>query len=262
MYEDIAMDKTTLKQIKGNLKPCMKAAGFKTEGQWYVRVTNRQICQIINFQGFSGGDCFTVNIGIHPLCAEEITNYKYHNLDIRIGMLMGKGDTWWNYTKESANQVAQIISELVLPVLERCSSYEALLAVADKDRIAKETDPLFAPLSVISEHMWYGTLFYLSIAMGAYDKAAFYLEKQIAAQRDTAEENLKWYDLVISEATTESAKADWLEKKEENLQFFQKKIDRLLAMKEQLKQGNWGGILDEIAQNEKAGLENLSKYVI
>ncbi len=260
------MDKTTLKQIKENLKPHMKTAGFKTEGQWYVRVTNRQICQIINFQGFSGGDSFTVNIGIHPLCAEEITNYKYLNLDIRIGVLMGKGDTWWNYTKESADQVAQIIVELVLPVLERCSSYEALLAIADKDRIAKEiekeTDPLFAPLSAISEHMWYGTLFYLSMTMDTCDKAAFYLEKQIAAQRDTAEENLKWYDLVISEATTESAKADWLVKKEEYFQFFQKDIDRLLAMKEQLKQGNYSGILDKIAQNEKAGLENLSKYVI
>ena len=241
------MDKTTLKQIKENLKPHMKAAGFKTEGQWYVRVTNRQICQIINFQGSSGGDCFTVNIGIYPLCAEAITNYKYLNLDIRIAEFMGKADTWWNYTKESADQVAQILSELVLPVLERCTSYEALFAVTD---------------TVISEHMWYGTLFYLSMANGEYEKAAFYLEKQIAAQRDTAEENLKWYDLVISEATTESAKADWLVKKEEYFQFFQKDIDRLLAMKEQLKQGNCSGILDKIAQNEKAGLENLSKYVI
>lgn len=260
------MDKTTLKQIKENLKPHMKTAGFKTEGQWYVRVTNRQICQIINFQGFSGGDSFTVNIGIHPLCAEEITNYKYRNLDIRIAELMGKGDTWWNYTKESADQVAQIIVELVLPVLERCSSYEALLAVADKDRIAKEVakenDSLFTPLSVVSEHMRYGTLFYLSIAMSAYDKAAFYLEKEIAATRDSAEENQKWYDLVISESTTESIKADWLEKKKENLQFFQKEIDRLLTVEEKLKQENYSEILDEIAQSEKASLENLSKYVL
>ena len=45
------MNMSILKMIKEYLKDTMKKAGFKVEGQRYVRVINEQLYQYIIFQG-------------------------------------------------------------------------------------------------------------------------------------------------------------------------------------------------------------------
>ena len=67
------MNKNFLKEIKINLKELMKENHFLINGQAYIRIVNKQVLQIIDFQGFSGGDRFTVNIGIIPMQVSLIT---------------------------------------------------------------------------------------------------------------------------------------------------------------------------------------------
>ena len=235
------MDKTTLKRIKENLKSDMKEAGFKTEGSWYIRVVNRQMCQTIDFQGSLGRNCFTFNIGIHPLCDEKFRNYKeYSNRDERIGILMGQGDTWWSYTQESADQVSEIIRNLVLPLFAKCSSYETLFQTMEENRPEKKDRT--NPFAVISEHMPLSTLFHLSMMAGAYEKALFYLQKDLEQTEDSIKEKK--------------------ERKEACPEYLQETSNCLYAQKEKLQKNDTEEILQRLTQNEEVSLLNLAKYVV
>lgn len=115
------MDRETLKLIKADLKDDMKSRGFKTEGQWYMRLAG-EIYQTVYFQGYSGGDSFCVNIGLIPLCAGN-TTVKSYDLQVRLGDLAYGHDEWWDYTPKSANKVAELMRTVALPILDKCVTY-------------------------------------------------------------------------------------------------------------------------------------------
>lgn len=117
------MNKLFLKELKSSLKTLMKENHFLVNGQAYIRVINNQILQTIDFQGFSGGDRFTVNIGIIPICADEFKSVPTHG-GIRIGTLFFNGDKWWEYSNDSINEITDTIENKLLPLLDKLSSYE------------------------------------------------------------------------------------------------------------------------------------------
>lgn len=126
------MNMSILKMIKEYLKDTMKKAGFKVEGQRYVRVINEQLYQYIIFQGSSGGNQFTINVGIDTLLDKEIESGKCSFATMRLGMLLGQGDVWWTYTEESAMEVVGILSNFLLPKLDECSTYESMYKAMSK----------------------------------------------------------------------------------------------------------------------------------
>ena len=121
-YKD--MNKLFLKEVKNNLKVLMKDNHFLIKGQSYIRIVNRQILQIVNFQGHSGGNEFTINVGIEPLCVYEYSGIS--NPIMRIGSLFFNRDKWWNYTEESKEEVIDLIKNKLLPLLDSLSDYKTI----------------------------------------------------------------------------------------------------------------------------------------
>lgn len=120
------MDRETLKLLKAELKDDMKQRGFKTEGQWYMRLSNAEIYQAIYIQGSSGGDEFTVNIYLDAACSGN-TQKRIYGVPIRLGALAHGGrDHWWDYSESSAKDVAEQMRKLAFPFLDICTTYRGM----------------------------------------------------------------------------------------------------------------------------------------
>ena len=115
------MIKDIVKEIKANIRMTMKKSGFKVKGSHYVRLTPGKMLHCFGFQASSDGTTFTMNIGIMPLYE---SGCKWFHEFIRIGQIIGKGDTWWPGTEKSVEEVSMIILNTLLPLLDKCSTYE------------------------------------------------------------------------------------------------------------------------------------------
>lgn len=223
------MNKEIIKQINANIKVMMKEKGFKKEGQTYLRIINGQVYQSVGFQGFSSGDSFTLNIGLSPLCARKVPNYKLFWANIRIGLLLGKGDVWWEYTDESVEIVTDIILNFLLPFFDRCDTYQGFFNEI-KNEITSEPYEGF-DLTNGTTALYICTreeLHWVCIKVGAYDKAIQCLNSSIKI----SEENSSEVDVELRN----------LVKKIEN-----KDMD---------------SILNELEENEISNISSLKKYVV
>jgi len=223
------MTKPVIKQIFANIKDAMKEKGFKKEGQTYIRVVNGQVCQSVNFQGFSGGDRFTLNVGLNPLCANIIANPKFIPAFIRIGYLLGTGDKWWDYTNESVNTVTDIILNILLPFFDRCDTYQGIFEEI-KDEISPDPHKSYnlfnaktALYICIRSH-----LHVVCISVGEYDKAIDCITHMLHFYEDSAPERAIELNNLANNIKTGN-------------------IDRVLKKYRELEQGN---------------LSNLKKYVV
>ena len=220
------MNMSILKMIKEYLKDTMKKAGFKVEGQRYVRVINEQLYQYIIFQGSSGGNQFTINVGIDTLLDKEIESGKCSFATMRLGMLLGQGDVWWTYTEESAMEVVGIISNFLLPKLDECSTYESMYKAMSKyinylSDTEKEEMNFEFNLYLTKR---YNPLTMLCIKLGEYDSALICVKNEINWKKDWMEHYLIDMDRLIAETTIKKYREEWIRSKEECLSKAQKEL--------------------------------------
>lgn len=222
------MNEEVIKQINANIKSSMKEKGFKKEGLRYLRIVNGQIFQSVGFQGYSGGDRFTLNIGLSAICDRKVPNYKYFPDSIRIGLLLGKGDTWWEYTDRSVETITDIILNFLLPLFDRCDTYQGFYDEI-KNEITSEPYEGFdltngtTALYILTR----GRLHWLCIKVGAYDDAVKCLKSVIHIQEDNS-----------SETAVE-----------------------LRALVKRIENNDVDSILNELEDNEASNLICLKKYV-
>ena len=257
------MNMSILKMIKEYLKDTMKKAGFKVEGQRYVRVINEQLYQYIIFQGSSGGNQFTINVGIDTLLDKEIESGKCSFATMRLGMLLGQGDVWWTYTEESAMEVVGILSNFLLPKLDECSTYESMYKAMSKyinylsDTEKEEMN--FAFNLYLTKR--YNPLTMLCIKLGEYDSALICVKNEINWKKDWMEHYLIDMDRLIAEATIKKYREEWIRSKEECLSKGQKELQELSMIEEKIHKKDCGDVISQMNKTEAQNLENLKKYI-
>lgn len=161
----------------------MNSAGFTKDGKRYIRVVNGQICQAFDFQGFSSGDCFTLNVSLFALCEREIHNGNpmFIPMDMRVGFLLQGSDIWWDYSDKSAEEVTEIILNKLLPIFERintCKAYYREVESAIKPDYfgARNYGSLAEFLLGIKQ---WGNFTWVCLKAGDYDKAMMCADNQL-----------------------------------------------------------------------------------
>lgn len=260
------MDKVTLKNIKENLKIDIKQRGFKTEGQWYIRVVNAQILQYIFFQGSSSGDTFYVNIGIIPLCIDNVTSAKYYLGSERLCETSGNGE--WNYSNKSVETVTGLIKEVVFPLFDTCTTYRELFETI-KPVIENISFYLQNPCDMVGRiyfALYYQNWTMMFVKLQEYEYGIKYLrnvyfleEKYYNETRNSLEEDVSKLadstepmDLLIRQNCI-----DVLNGLKETA------VDRITPIKnliEQLENNDIHEMMERIEKNEKINNESLKKY--
>lgn len=241
----------------------MKKSGFKIEGQRYVRVVNKQLFQYVEFQGSSGGEQFTVNIGIDCLFDKEIVNGKCSFESMRLGMIFGKGDIWWYYTDDSAKEVAHIITDFLLPILDDCSTYSRVYQIIEKHiNYIPDTDKGkddFALELYLSKR--YNPLIMLCIKLEEYDNALVCLNNYINQTKALMENHSAYLEKMIEETPSPQYKEKWIQMKAECITDGQNKLQKLNILKDKILKKDCSDVIDMMNETETKNLDNLKKYL-
>lgn len=227
------MDKETLKLLKTELRDDMKRLGFKTEGQWYMRLVNSQIYQTVYIQGSKYGDEFCVNIGLVPLCTGN-TDAKNPNSQMRLGTLAYGSDRWWSYSPASVKDVAVLMRKAAFPIFDGCSSYRGLFEFAMPIIDSSGDDPRAAEIFRLFKS---GDWVKILLSLNELERCKLVLRSSIK----------KWEKLIETERY-----ADVFIKRIE--------LDKSLLML--VESGNMFDIKEEIKRNEAASLAALTKYIV
>lgn len=252
----------TIKKIKENIRTQMKAAGFKTEGLRYIRITKRQVLQIFGFQGSSGGDCFTVNIGVTPLFSRKAEDIKNFSCFLRIGHFLKQGDKWWPYTGESESEVTAILLEKLLPFLDECGTYDGFfrycgnLINSQLDEENSNNDNNILLCSIAS-----ADIFGICVRYDRKDYITSYVNSRTRDFREGAEMNSKAFDELLAKPELSANRDFYLEQRERALRDFETKITGLKQQAETF----LSKTPDEIRQLQdeitEANCELLKKYI-
>lgn len=261
------MEKACIKKIRANIKKPLASAGFKTEGKRYIRVVNGQMCQAFEFQGFSSGECFTVNVNIFGLCEREIYqgNVKFLPLHMRIGFLLGVGDTWWDYSDESAEKVTGVILNELLPIFDRVNTYEALLHEVEEQLVDipnEKRNPCEMSTYLFLNKFW-GNMSAVCMAVGDYDKALFCVDnhmKHIEAAHRTRVEDLQ--NNIEQTGNFSQYRKEFEHYLEEENNSFEKGMSFYSSIKSKLVNKEYDGLSGMLRATEEKNLACLRKYIV
>ena len=261
------MEKACIKKIRTNIKKPLASAGFKSEGKRYIRVVNRQICQAFEFQGFSSGDCFTINLCIFGLCEREIYqgNVKFLPLHMRIGFLLGVGDTWWDYSDESAEKVTGVILNELLPIFDRVNTYEALLHEVEEQLVDipnEKRNPCEMSTYLFMNKLW-GNMSAVCMAVGDYDRALFCVDnhmKHIEAAHRTRVEDLQ--NNIEQAGEFSPYKKDFEHYLEEENNLFEKELSHYSSVRSKLVNREYDELSRMLNAIEEKNLSCFTKYII
>jgi len=231
------MNKIILKEIKTNLKEVMKEKHFISKGQSYFRIINKQIFQGINFQGSSGGDKFTVNITITPLCSNELPCEP--NPLIRIGQIFCNGDKWWEYGEDSVNDVIDIIKNKVLPLFEKLSDYRKIYEELKNEinDIPREKKNWTDMKTVLYYSIGEGSCFWLCFRENDYSRCKVLLKKLKEENLKILNINLEYWEKVIKDTQSKKYKEKFEENKKRDIESA-KKISNKIELLEKLLENN------------------------
>ena len=256
------MKKEFLKEIKNNIKDLMKENHFICEGQSYIRIVNKQILQIINFQGYSNGARFTLNIGIIPLCSVEFPFLPVPH--ICIGQLYKEEYSGWEYNLESTKKASSMIKENILPLLEKHSNYDNIYQELKSlvDSVPREEKDWNDPKVVIYYSIDEEAMFWVCLKNKDYSKCKVLLKnmkltnsKWLKANVKNCEENIKNTEIPKYKNIFEENKNNFIEFANNK----EKSIDGLEALLEKNKIDD----LMIIAENiEQKNLKTFEKYII
>lgn len=256
------MNKEIIKQIKEVIKSPMKNAGFKVDGQGYVRVVNGIICQSFDFQGSMSGEGFTINIGVNPLFDKRINAVRDFRNYIRIGNLLLKGDIWWSYTEETVKEVADIITDKLLPFFEQCSTFEGMLSFYEGLISVCQSENAQTPiaLAVISAT----PLNYIlgeCIRTENDELASGFVKTLEDYYMQKTEDPSPYCDEMIAKAKNDEEKQYWVQQKQRERQHFE---DLTVWWKTQT--GNYLSqdkteLLEKMEDNEKENCAVLKKFI-
>lgn len=254
------MDKVTLKNIKENLKIDIKQRGFKTEGQWYIRVVNSQILQYIYFQGSSSGDKFYVNIGIIPLCIDNVCSPKYYRGSVRLCETSGNGD--WNYSDKSVEIVTGLIKEVVFPILDTCTTYRELFETI-KPAIENISFYIQNPCDIVGR-IYFG-LFYpnwvmMFVKLQEYEYGIKYLRNVCFLEEKHYNEETHSLEKQISEPIDPSIKQNCMDALSRTKKHFIDMTTSVNNLIEQLENTDIHEMMEQIEKNEKINNVSLKKY--
>lgn len=255
------MKQDILKRIKNNIKEEMKTLSFKSSGQWYIRVVNKEVYQSMWFQSFSGGKSFTINIGIFPICGEYRTE-KIGN--IRIGPWIYKKDKWFDYTSESIDEVTRIIKNEIIPLFNQTTTYNDLYDYIKNQIICiprQERD-----FNDITTYIWdfigNKDLAILCCKLKKYDEASICIKNGIDFINYINESNIKNYDDMIKNANSEEYKKRFNNDKKEYIAVMNKKISELEKLQELINKEDSNKLTTIINNNEKQNQKFLKEYII
>lgn len=235
------MDKETLKLLKTELQDDMKRLGFKTEGQWYMRLVNLQVYQTVYIQGSRYGDEFCVNIGLVPLCNGN-TDAKAPDCQDRLGMLAFGYDKWWEYSAASAKDAAALMRETAFPIFDECSSYRGLFDFIKPILDGFEDVRAERFFRILKSKEWAKIL----LSLGETEYCKLVLNNSIR----------EWVKLIRPiMSSTDPAEKYCLNCYTENMN----KEKSFLALVES---GDLSEIQEEIKRNEAASLAALTKYIV
>ncbi len=258
------MNRIILKQIKEILSAPMKQAGFKTNGQRYKRVVNRQIFQCVEFQGGMSGSEFTVNVYVGGLYNAESVNEWLPAHSARLGQLLDGRDKWWPYTEEAAKEVSAVILDYLLPLLDEYSTYEDKHRIVvqyvkddpDPDRQENDVPRIRSGLSC------YGSYDYsLCILQGDYDNALICLRNCRKDMDSSSQTNIDWLTRCIAETTSRKYKKEWTLSVERMKRERQEEFDRLNLLEEKIRNRDCSELLAQMKETEAKNLENLKKLL-
>lgn len=253
------MNKDILKSIKSELKDDMKQRGFKTEGQWYMRLANSQVYQMVYFQGSMGGYQFCINIYQQPIF-NGIDRVKGIGSSIRLGMLAYQYDYWWDYSEDSVKDVTTKIHEIAFPLLDSCTTYRKLFeyikpvmnAPANNEKRLESS--VFYQLNEIDRIR-------LMISLDETECCENMLKKSINNQSEVIQ-----YDRVFEERIAKTNDPEEIqrlkqimEKRKEDFTELMNKDKSYLAM---IESGDLSEFKAEIAENERKSLDTLQKYIV
>ncbi|MDE7360404.1 MAG: DUF4304 domain-containing protein [Oscillospiraceae bacterium] len=227
------MDKETLKLLKAELKDDMKQRGFKTEGQWYMRLVNSRVYQTVYIQGSKYGDEFCVNIGLMPLCTGN-TDAKTPNFQMRLGTLAYGSDQWWSYSPASAKDAAALTRKVAFPIFDGCLSYRGLFEFAKPIIDGSGNDNLAAEIfRLFKSDEWVKML----LSLNEPECCKLVLRNSIK----------KWEQHIETEQYTDV----FIKRKE---------LDKSLLVL--VESGDLSEIQEEIRRNEAVSLAALTKYIV
>jgi hypothetical protein len=184
-----------MKETNNYLKPAFSALHFKRDGKWYARVINKQILQAMNFQSFSDGKEFTVNLEIIPLCWKEITDYK-HAVAFGIGSFLGS-DKWWTY--HNRQEAWDLVKEKVIPVFESISDYGTLYQALKPFIHNRPTELTGYYAEELSLAIGGLPLFWLCVALGEIEDARACIIYEITRLRTAYQTNLEHFEKDIAD---------------------------------------------------------------
>lgn len=255
------MGDNTIKCIKENIKDTMKEMGFKVKGQSYIRIINNQIYQVINFQRSVSGNRFTVNIGILPICSNEVS---FINPFLRIGDFISGIDVWYDYSEDSVQEVVDVINENVLPVLKTLTTYEEFYLDIESslDNKLNSVNNARDYKSAIINTSGMINLFWLCFKNNKYDKCIEVLEwekKDIKSWLDRCLE----VDNEYKKNTTSEKFIRKIEENDNKLKALAKErtseVDNLYTLLENKEIEKLASMVDKI---EQTSLKKYKKYVI
>jgi len=256
------MEKLTIRQIRENIKELMDENGFHTTGGRYIRVTNGQVCQLFGFQGHTDGKHFTINVGITSLCECDMQNYFPQG--IRIGMIMGKGDVWWEYNKEGEQEAVKAIMYDLLPLLEKCSTYEGFYRLMENQMdLTPNIDRDFTELEVrlfLSKPLEH--LFRLCMKLGHYEKAILCIQKQINDVEWGVKRDVECFNEMIQNTAVQKYIDQWVADREKRRQSGQVEVDRLTAIINKVKNDDYADITADLEATEQKNLTNMKQYMV
>lgn len=235
------MDKETLKLLKTELQDDMKRLGFKTEGQWYMRLVNLQVYQTVYIQGSRWCDEFCVNIGLVPLCNGN-TDAKTPDCQERLGVLAFGCDKWWDYSAASAKDASALMRETAFPIFDECASYRGLFDFIKPILDGFEDVRAERIFRILKSKEWAKIL----LSLGETEYCKLVLNNSIR----------EWVKLIRPIMnTTDPAEKFCLNCYTENMN----KEESLLALVES---GDLSEIQEEIKRNEAASLAALTEYIV
>ena len=201
------------------------------------------------------------------MCEREIYqgNVKFLPLHLRIGFLLGVGDTWWDYSDESAEKVTGVILNELLPIFDRVNTYDALLHEV-KDQLVdipkEQRNPCDTSTYLFLNKFW-GNISVICMAAGDYNKALFCVEnhmKHMEAAHRTRVEDLQ--NNIAQTGDFSQYRKEFEHYLEEENNSFEKEMSHYSFIKSKLVNKEYDGLLEMLKTTEKKNLTCLRKYIV
>lgn len=257
------MDKNILKLIKAELKDDMKQRGFKTEGQWYMRLANSEVFQSIYFQGSMSGSEFCVNFSLIPSFSGN-TISKAHNFSARLGWVAYGYDRWWDYSDDSVKAVTSLIRKVLFPIFDACTTYRGLFEAVKPILMnyvwqeSNQHNPAVTICNRFRDTTWARIL----ISLNEYEYCKGMLNNRIDHLSGIIEKERIHYEEAKSKTSDPKEIRSIDLEMNARKKSFSKRIDEYKPYLAMVESGNLSDFIEETKENERKSVEALSKYIV